>query len=32
MKDWLKRNQLVKEFRLGELQEGGTGVTIVTLG
>ena len=32
MKDWLKKNQLVKEFRLGEMQEGGTGVTIVTLG
>jgi DNA mismatch repair protein MutS2 len=31
MKDWLKKNDLVKEFRLGEIQEGGTGVTIVTL-
>ncbi|HEY7728429.1 MAG TPA: Smr/MutS family protein [Candidatus Eisenbacteria bacterium] len=32
MKDWLQKNQFVKEFRLGEIQEGGTGVTIVTLG
>jgi DNA mismatch repair protein MutS2 len=32
MKQWLKQNTLVKEFRLGEIQEGGTGVTIVTLG
>lgn len=32
MKHWLKQNTLVKEFRLGEMQEGGTGVTIVTLG
>lgn len=32
MKDWLKKNEFVKEFRLGEIQEGGTGVTIVTLG
>ena len=31
MKHWLKSNQLVKEFRLGEMGEGGTGVTIVTL-
>ena len=32
MKQWLRQNTLVKEFRLGEIQEGGTGVTIVTLG
>jgi len=32
MKRWLERNSLVKEFRLGEIREGGTGVTIVTLG
>jgi DNA mismatch repair protein MutS2 len=32
MKEWLRKNGLVKEFRLGEIQEGGTGVTIVTLG
>jgi DNA mismatch repair protein MutS2 len=32
MKVWLGKNQLVKEFHLGEIQEGGTGVTIVTLG
>jgi DNA mismatch repair protein MutS2 len=31
MKRWLKDQPLVKEFRLGELGEGGTGVTIVTL-
>lgn len=31
MKHWLKANSLVKEYRLGELGEGGTGVTIVTL-
>jgi DNA mismatch repair protein MutS2 len=31
IREWLKKNQLVKEFRLGEIQEGGTGVTIVTL-
>ena len=31
MKHWLKTNQLVKEYRLGEMGEGGTGVTIVTL-
>ena len=32
MKHWLQRNSLVKEFRLGEIREGGTGVTVVTLG
>jgi DNA mismatch repair protein MutS2 len=31
MKRFLSHNQMVKEFRLGELGEGGTGVTIVTL-
>jgi len=31
MKRFLATNALVKEFRLGELREGGTGVTIVTL-
>ncbi len=31
MKRFLARNSLVKEFRLGEMGEGGTGVTIVTL-
>jgi DNA mismatch repair protein MutS2 len=31
MKRWLKGQPTVKEFRLGELSEGGTGVTIVTL-
>ncbi len=31
MKHWLQGNSLVKEHRLGELGEGGTGVTIVTL-
>jgi DNA mismatch repair protein MutS2 len=31
VKRWLKAQPLVKEFRLGELREGGTGVTIVTL-
>jgi len=31
MKHWLQANTLVKEHRLGELGEGGTGVTIVTL-
>jgi DNA mismatch repair protein MutS2 len=31
MKHWLRANSLVKEYRLGELGEGGTGVTIVTL-
>lgn len=31
MKHWLQGNALVKEYRLGELGEGGTGVTIVTL-
>jgi DNA mismatch repair protein MutS2 len=31
MKRWLKGNALVREYRLGELGEGGTGVTIVTL-
>jgi len=31
MKHWLKEQPVVKEFRLGELREGGTGVTIVTL-
>lgn len=32
MKHWLSKNSLVKEFRLGEIREGGTGVTVVTLG
>jgi len=32
MKYWLSKNSLVKEFRLGEIREGGTGVTVVTLG
>ena len=32
MKHWLKGQPAVKEFRLGELGEGGTGVTIVVLG
>jgi len=31
MKRFLAHNGLVKEFRLGEMGEGGTGVTIVTL-
>ena len=31
MKHWLQGNALVREYRLGELGEGGTGVTIVTL-
>jgi len=31
MKRFLARNSLVKDFRLGEIGEGGTGVTIVTL-
>ncbi len=31
VKRWLQKNTLVKEFRLGELREGGTGVTVVTL-
>ena len=31
MKRFLAHNQLVKEFRLGEMREGGSGVTIVTL-
>ncbi|HEU4725388.1 MAG TPA: Smr/MutS family protein [Candidatus Eisenbacteria bacterium] len=31
MKRFLSRNSLVKEFRLGEMGEGGTGVTVVTL-
>ncbi|HEX7078032.1 MAG TPA: Smr/MutS family protein [Candidatus Eisenbacteria bacterium] len=31
MKRFLAHHQLVKEFRLGEMGEGGTGVTIVTL-
>jgi DNA mismatch repair protein MutS2 len=31
MKRFLSQNGLVKEFRLGEIREGGTGVTIVTL-
>lgn len=31
MKRFLSHNQLVKEFRLGEMGEGGAGVTIVTL-
>lgn len=31
MKRFLAHNQLVREFRLGEMGEGGTGVTIVTL-
>jgi DNA mismatch repair protein MutS2 len=31
MKHWLSRSTLVKEFRLGEIREGGTGVTVVTL-
>ncbi len=31
MKHWLQANTLVKDHRLGELGEGGTGVTIVTL-
>ena len=31
MKRFLAHNQLVKEFRLGEMGEGGHGVTIVTL-
>jgi len=31
MKRFLTRNSLVKEFRLGEMGEGGTGVTVVTL-
>jgi DNA mismatch repair protein MutS2 len=32
LKRWLKGQPAVKEFQLGELREGGTGVTIVTLG
>jgi DNA mismatch repair protein MutS2 len=31
LKRWLKGQPTVKEFQLGELREGGTGVTIVTL-
>lgn len=31
LKRWLKGQPAVKEFQLGELREGGTGVTIVTL-
>jgi len=31
VKRWLQTNSLVKDFRLGEIGEGGTGVTIVTL-
>ena len=31
LKHWLKDQPTVKEFQLGELREGGTGVTIVTL-
>lgn len=31
VKRWLQTNTLVKDFRLGEIGEGGTGVTIVTL-
>ena len=31
MKRFLSGNQLVRDFRLGEMGEGGTGVTIVTL-
>ncbi len=31
LKKWLKGQPAVKEFQLGELREGGTGVTIVTL-
>lgn len=31
MKRFLTRHTLVKEFRLGEIPEGGTGVTVVTL-
>jgi len=31
VKRWLRSNTLVKDFRLGEVGEGGTGVTIVTL-
>jgi DNA mismatch repair protein MutS2 len=31
MKRFLSKNTLVKEFRLGEIGEGGTGVTVVTL-
>ena len=31
LKRWLKGQPAVKEFTLGELREGGTGVTIVTL-
>jgi len=31
MKRFLSKNTLVKEFRLGEMGEGGTGVTVVTL-
>lgn len=31
LKRWLKDQPVVKEFQLGELREGGTGVTIVTL-
>ncbi len=31
LKHWLKGQPAVKEFQLGELREGGTGVTIVTL-
>ena len=31
LKHWLKDQPVVKEFQLGELREGGTGVTIVTL-
>lgn len=31
MRRWLKEQPTVREFRLGEMGEGGTGVTIVTL-
>ncbi len=31
LKHWLKGQPAVKDFQLGELREGGTGVTIVTL-
>ena len=31
LKRWLRDQPAVKEFQLGELREGGTGVTIVTL-
>jgi len=31
LKHWLQSQPAVKDFQLGELREGGTGVTIVTL-